>query len=151
MYANRALCVYNQFKELCLIGASMLLLSLTLSWKSLAPYSGTSAVAGTVLYVVAFSLGAGPVPALLLPEMFASRIRAKAIALSLGVHWISNFVVGLSFPSVVGEFGVSSVYLCFASVCFVAAFYVMNNVVETKGRSLEEIELVLATAPYTGV
>jgi hypothetical protein len=39
-------------------------------------------------YVLAFSLGAGPVPGLLLPEIFASRIRAKAVALSLGVHWV---------------------------------------------------------------
>jgi MFS family permease len=47
--------------------ASMLLLSLFLSWKALAQYSGTLAVLRTVLYVVSFSLGAGPVPALLLP------------------------------------------------------------------------------------
>lgn len=40
-------------------------------------------------YVLSFSLGAGPVPALLLPEIFASRIRAKAVALSLGMHWVS--------------------------------------------------------------
>ena len=41
-------------------------------------------------YVLSFSLGAGPVPALLLPEIFASRIRAKAVALSLGMHWVSH-------------------------------------------------------------
>lgn len=41
-------------------------------------------------YVLSFSLGAGPVPALLLPEIFASRIRAKAVALSLGMHWVSE-------------------------------------------------------------
>ena len=41
-------------------------------------------------YVLSFSLGAGPVPALLLPEIFASRIRAKAVALSLGMHWVSK-------------------------------------------------------------
>lgn len=40
-------------------------------------------------YVLSFALGAGPVPALLLPEIFASRIRAKAVALSLGMHWVS--------------------------------------------------------------
>lgn len=40
-------------------------------------------------YILAFSLGAGPVPALLLPEIFASRIRAKAVSLSMGVHWVS--------------------------------------------------------------
>jgi MFS family permease len=49
------------------MATSMLLLSLFLSWKALAQYSGTLAVLRTVLCVVSFSLGAGPVPALLLP------------------------------------------------------------------------------------
>jgi len=126
------------------MAVSMLLLSLSLSWKALAQYSGTLAVLGTVLYVVSFSLGAGPVPALLLPEIFASRIRAKAVSLSLGMHWVSNFVIGLYFLSVVNKFGISKVYLGFATVCLLAVIYVANNVVETKGRSLEEIERALS-------
>lgn len=125
------------------MAASMLLLSLSFTWKVLAPYSGTLAVLGTVLYVLSFSLGAGPVPALLLPEIFASRIRAKAVALSLGMHWISNFVIGLYFLSVVNKFGISTVYLGFATVCLLAVLYIAINVVETKGRSLEEIERAL--------
>ncbi|KAG6382348.1 hypothetical protein SASPL_157986 [Salvia splendens] len=116
------------------------------TWKALAPYSGTLAVLGTVLYVLSFSLGAGPVPALLLPEIFSSRIRAKAVALSLGMHWISNFVIGLYFLSVVTKFGISTVYLGFASVCLLAVMYISGNVVETKGRSLEEIERALSPA-----
>ncbi|KAL2551855.1 Plastidic glucose transporter 4 [Forsythia ovata] len=128
------------------MAASMLLLSLTFTWKTLAPYAGTLAVLGTVLYVLSFSLGAGPVPALLLPEIFASRIRAKAVALSLGMHWISNFVIGLYFLSVVTKFGISTVYLGFASVCLLAVVYIAGNVVETKGRSLEEIERALNPA-----
>ncbi|KAK6125219.1 hypothetical protein DH2020_041044 [Rehmannia glutinosa] len=116
------------------MAASMLLLSLSFTWKVLAPYSGTLAVLGTVLYVLSFSLGAGPVPALLLPEIFASRIRAKAVALSLGMHWISNFVIGLYFLSVVNKFGISTVYLGFASVCILSVMYIAGNVVETKGR-----------------
>ncbi|KAH7682581.1 Sugar/inositol transporter protein [Dioscorea alata] len=125
------------------MAASMLLLSLSFTWKVLAPYSGNLAVIGTVLYVLSFSLGAGPVPALLLPEIFASRIRAKAVALSLGMHWVSNFVIGLYFLSVVNKFGISKVYLGFATVCFLAVLYIAGNVVETKGRSLEEIERAL--------
>lgn len=128
------------------MAASMLLLSLSFTWKVLAPYSGTLAVLGTVLYVLSFSLGAGPVPALLLPEIFASRIRAKAVALSLGMHWISNFVIGLYFLSVVNKFGISSVYLGFSAICLLAVLYIIGNVVETKGRSLEEIERALNPA-----
>ncbi|KAJ9540935.1 hypothetical protein OSB04_027441 [Centaurea solstitialis] len=125
---------------------SMMLLSLSFTWKVLAPYSGPLAVIGTVLYVLSFSLGAGPVPALLLPEIFASRIRAKAVALSLGMHWISNFVIGLYFLSVVTKFGISKVYLGFASICILAVMYIAGNVVETKGRSLEDIERELSPA-----
>ncbi|XP_004288655.1 PREDICTED: plastidic glucose transporter 4 [Fragaria vesca subsp. vesca] len=126
------------------MAASMLLLALSFTWSVLAPYSGTLAVAGTVLYVLSFSLGAGPVPALLLPEIFASRIRAKAVSLSLGMHWISNFVIGLYFLSFVTKFGISSVYLGFSAVCLLAVLYIAGNVVETKGRSLEDIERALS-------
>ncbi|KAJ0692366.1 putative major facilitator, sugar transporter, major facilitator superfamily [Helianthus annuus] len=126
------------------MAASMLLLSLSFTWKILTPYSGPLAVIGTVLYVLSFSLGAGPVPALLLPEIFASRIRAKAVALSLGMHWISNFFIGLCFLSVVTTFGISKVYLGFGCICILAVMYIASNVVETKGRSLEDIERELS-------
>ncbi|XP_031490221.1 plastidic glucose transporter 4-like isoform X2 [Nymphaea colorata] len=72
------------------MAASMLLLFVSFTWKALASYAGVLAVLGTVMYVLSFSLGAGPVPALLLPEIFASRIRAKAVALSLATHWSEN-------------------------------------------------------------
>ncbi|KAE8799429.1 putative plastidic glucose transporter 3 [Hordeum vulgare] len=44
-------------------------------------------VGGILLFVLAFSLGAGPVPGLLLPEIFPNKIRAKAMALCMSVHW----------------------------------------------------------------
>ncbi|XP_027350595.1 plastidic glucose transporter 4-like [Abrus precatorius] len=128
------------------MAASMLLLFVSFTWKVLAPYSGTLAVFGTVLYVLSFSLGAGPVPALLLPEIFASRIRAKAVSLSLGTHWITNFVIGLYFLSVVNKIGIGIVYLGFSIVCLLTVLYIAGNVVETKGRSLEEIERALSPA-----
>ncbi len=61
-------------------------------------------------------------------------------------HQISNFVIGLYFLSVVTKFGISSVYLGFATVCLLAVLYIAGNVVETKGRSLEEIERALNPA-----
>ena len=41
-------------------------------------------------FVLAFSLGAGPVPGLLLGEIFPNRIRAKAMAICMCVHWVST-------------------------------------------------------------
>jgi len=126
------------------MAVSMLVLALSSAWRALQTVSAVLAVLGTVSYILAFSIGAGPVPALLLAEMFASRIRAKAMALSFGVHWVSNFIIGLLFLAVVEKVGVSVVYLGFGAVCALGTFYVSNNVVETKGRSLEEIERELS-------
>lgn len=61
---------------------------------------------------------------------------------------VSNFVIGLYFLSVVTKFGISKVYLGFASVCLLAVLYISGNVVETKGRSLEEIERELNPAVW---
>ena len=66
--------------------------------------------------------------------------------MSLGMHWVSNFIIGLYFLSVINKFGINKVYLGFATVCLLAVIYVENNVVETKGRSLEEIERALSAA-----
>ncbi|GJX97178.1 plastidic glucose transporter 4 [Tanacetum coccineum] len=117
------------------VAASMLLLSLSFTWKVLAPFSGPLAVIGTVLYVLSFSLGAGPVPALLLPEHISLLSRIQ----------ITNFFIGLCFLSVVTQFGISKVYLGFATICILAVMYIASNVVETKGRSLEDIERELST------
>ncbi|XP_037494789.1 uncharacterized protein LOC110010015 [Jatropha curcas] len=56
---------------------------------------------------------------------------------------ISNFFIGLYFLSVVTKFGISTVYLGFSAICLLAVLYMAGNVVETKGRSLEEIERAL--------
>lgn len=41
--------------------------------------------------VLTFSVGAGPVPSLLLSEILPGRIRAKAMAICMSVHWVMAF------------------------------------------------------------
>jgi hypothetical protein len=90
-----------------------------------------------------FALGAGPVPALLLPEIFPDRIRAKGMAVAMCVHWVANFLVGLMFLHLLETLGAGILYTFFTTVCLAAALFVKKNVLETKGRSLEEIESLL--------
>ena len=53
---------------------------------------------------------------------------------------VCNFLVGLFFLDLVEKFGVSPVYASFGGVSLVAAIFANYFIVETKGRSLEEIE-----------
>lgn len=66
------------------------------------------------------------------------------MSVAITVHWICNFAVGQLFLSAVGLFGISGVYMGFAAVCIVAALFVSTCIIETKGRSLEEIERAMA-------
>ncbi|XP_008242679.1 PREDICTED: probable plastidic glucose transporter 2 isoform X2 [Prunus mume] len=100
-------------------------------------------VGGMLMFVLTFALGAGPVPGLLLPEIFPSRIRAKAMAVCMSVHWVINFFVGLLFLQMLEQFGPRLLYSIFGTFCMLAVVFVKRNVVETKGKSLQEIEIAL--------
>ncbi|XP_073007588.1 probable plastidic glucose transporter 2 isoform X1 [Typha latifolia] len=100
-------------------------------------------VGGMLLCVLVFALGAGPVPGLLLSEIFPNGIRAKAMALCMSVHWVVNFFVGFLFLRLLEQLGPLILYSIFASFCLLAAIFVNRNVMETKGKSLQEIEIAL--------
>ncbi len=76
--------------------------------------------------------------------MFLSFFAGRSMSLAMVTHWICNFLVGQVFLSAVSTFGVPTVYVFFAAICFITVAFVAKAVVETKGRSLEEIELASA-------
>ncbi|KAG5225681.1 hypothetical protein OIU77_006010 [Salix suchowensis] len=100
-------------------------------------------VGGMLMFVFTFAIGAGPVPGLLLPEIFPSRIRAKAMAVCMSVHWVVNFFVGLLFLRLLEQLGPRILYTIFGTFCLMAVVFVKRNVTETKGKSLQEIEIAL--------
>ncbi|KAF3443417.1 hypothetical protein FNV43_RR13099 [Rhamnella rubrinervis] len=105
--------------------------------------SHNSSILGTVLYIFSFAVGAGPVTGLIIPEISSNRTRGKIMGFSFSVHWVCNFLVGLFFLELVEKFGVAPVYASFGGVSLLAAVFATYFVVETKGRSLEEIEMSL--------
>lgn len=56
---------------------------------------------------------------------------------------VCNFLVGLFFLNLVEIFGVASVYGAFGGISLISALFCYYFLVETKGRSLEEIEISL--------
>ncbi len=66
------------------------------------------------------------------------------MSLAMGSHWVCNFIVGQVFLGAVARVGVPGVYAFFAAVCLAAVPFVHGSVVETTGRTLEDIELAMA-------
>ncbi|KAI1429090.1 general substrate transporter [Xylaria sp. FL1777] len=71
-------------------------------------------------------------------EIFPLSLRAKGNALCTASLWISNFVVAQVSPPIESATGYG-LYILFIIICIFAFFFVRFALVETKGRSLEEM------------
>lgn len=65
------------------------------------------------------------------------------ISLNFEFFQVVNFFVGLLFLRLLEQFGAQLLYSTFATFCVIAAIFVRKNVVETKGKTLQEIEVAL--------
>ncbi|MQL89041.1 hypothetical protein Taro_021609 [Colocasia esculenta] len=70
------------------MAVAMALQATASSFQNYVSWSLYISVFGMLMFVLAFALGAGPVPGLLLPEIFSNRIRAKAMAICMCAHWV---------------------------------------------------------------
>lgn len=141
----------NQGRKKLLVGSylgmafSMFIIALAIVSPIEEDLSHTLSVVGSLAYIFSFAIGAGPVTGLVIPELSSAQMRSKIMGFSFSIHWIFNFLVGLFFLDLVENFGVAPVYGAFGVVSICAAIFGTYFIVETKGRSLEEIEISLAS------
>jgi len=102
------------------------------------------AVLAMTVTFLAFQQGAiSPVTWLMLSEIFPMRMRGFGMGVAAVVLWLTNFVIGLVFPSLVSGIGISSTFFLFVVAGLVSLAFVKRCVPETKGRSLEALEAEL--------
>ncbi|WP_260489480.1 sugar porter family MFS transporter [Listeria booriae] len=106
---------------------------------------GTEALPYVVLSLtvtfLAFQQGAiSPVTWLMLSEIFPQRLRGIGMGTTVFCLWITNFLVGFSFPILLAHVGLSITFFMFAVLGVFAILFVKKYLPETKGHSLEQIE-----------
>lgn len=97
----------------------------------------TLALSSAYLYIVMFAMTWGPVCWVLLGEMFPNRIRGAALASAGLVQWGANFIVSMTFPSLLRCIGLGGAYAIYATAALISFFLVRVCVRETKGVALE--------------
>lgn len=98
------------------------------------------------IFVGAFSCTWGPVGWIYPSEIFPQPIRSRAISLTTATNLLMNYLVGLFMPILREKLG-WIVYVIFALVALAMFAVVYFYFPETRGRSLEEMDLVFGTAP----
>lgn len=96
------------------------------------------------LYVFAFGLSWGPCVWILLGEMFPNSIRGTAMAVAVFAQWMANWLVTVSFPSLVEALGATAPYLIYCSFAALSWFIVRRYVPETRGKKLEAMSTATA-------
>ena len=99
------------------------------------------AVASVAAFVGFFAIGLGPVFWLLISEIFPLALRGRAMSLATVANWGFNLVVSATFLNLVAAAGESGTFFTYAALSVVALGFVIALVPETKGHSLEQIEL----------
>ena len=102
------------------------------------------AVLAMTVTFLAFQQGAiSPVTWLMLSEIFPMRMRGFGMGVAAVVLWLTNFVIGLVFPSLVSGIGISMTFFLFVAAGVLSLAFVKRYVPETKGRTLETLEAEL--------
>lgn len=135
-------------KPLMMIGAlgmaiSMLALGMTFFLGQL----GIVSLVFMLTYTAFFAMSWGPVTWVLLSEIFPNNIRG-AMSIAVAAQWIANLIISWTFPIMDGNpwltdhFHKGFPYWIYGLMGIVAALFVWKMVPETKGKSLEEMEMM---------
>ncbi len=98
-------------------------------------------VVSIAAYVSFFAIGLGPVFWLLIAEIFPLAIRGRGMSIATVTNWAFNMLVSLTFLDLLSSVGQSTTFLFYAALTALAGLFTWYLVPETKGRSLEEIEM----------
>lgn len=120
----------------------LFVLGLTLSLLGDGPVGIKLAILSVCGNVAFFSIGIGPICWVLSSEIYPLRLRAQASALGAVGSRVSSGLVAMSFLSVSRAITVGGTFFIFSAISALSVFFVFKCVPETKGKSLEQIEML---------
>ena len=101
--------------------------------------AGAVLIVFTCLFIVAFATTWGPLVWAIVGELYPTRHRATCMALATASNWLLNFLISFFTTFITDK--INYWYgMVFGGSCLVLAFIVFFFLIESKDRSLEEID-----------
>jgi len=94
-------------------------------------------------YVAIFAVSYGTVAYVIISEIFPIHVRGIAVSIATFALWGGNFFVSRFFPVLVENISAANTFFIFSATSIAALIFVVTMVPETKGKTLEEIEIEL--------
>lgn len=131
-------------KPLMLIGSLGLAVLYVLLAVALQQQFKAGFVSVIVLLAIAFyATSLAPVTWVLISEIFPNKIRGIATSVSIVSLWGAYFILVFTFPVLAEKLGTYGPFWMYSIICLLGFFFVKIKVKETKGKTLEELEIVV--------
>jgi len=99
----------------------------------------------TLCAIACYAMSLAPVTWVLISEIFPNRIRGLGVSIAVSALWAASFVLVYTFPWMNRVLGSSGTFVTYGIVCLAGFLFVKTSVPETRGKSLEEIQSIIAT------
>ncbi|KYK58156.1 glucose transporter-like protein [Drechmeria coniospora] len=106
-----------------------------------------AAVAFSCIFIFFFASTWGPLAWVVTGEIFPLKVRAKSLSITTATNWLFNWAIAYSTPYLV-NYGdgyanlQSKIFFIWFGCCFICIAFVWFYIYETKGLTLEEIDLM---------
>ncbi|XP_043718762.1 sugar transporter ERD6-like 16 isoform X1 [Telopea speciosissima] len=97
------------------------------------------AVAGVLIYIGSFAIGMGPVPWVIMSEIFPINVKGAAGSVVTLVCWFGAWAVSYTFNSFM-DWSSAGTFFFYSGVSAITVLFVAKFVPETKDKTLEEIQ-----------
>jgi sugar porter (SP) family MFS transporter len=123
-------------------GMTVSLFMLAYSFHNQSSFGAAPGVVATIclmVYITCFAFSMGPIAWILVSEVFPLQLRGRGVALATLASGAANFLVSLTFLSLIQAAGNSATFLLYGAFCILTLLFVRFVIPETKGRELETI------------
>lgn len=131
-------------RGLMLSGAlGLTLIYLATGWAYHENIKGLIPVVLVIAAIACYCYSLAPITWVILSEIFPNRIRGGAMSVSIVALWMGNFVLSQTFPVMYEKLGLARCFWVYAAICLSGFLFIYFKLPETKGKTLEQIELEL--------
>ena len=127
------------------MGLSLLVMSVILKFDSGSQVAAIVSAIALTVYVAFYAATWAPVTWVFISEVFPLNIRGLGTSLCSATNWAANMLVSLTFPTMLSAMGLANSFLFYAAICAICIWFTHTQFMETRGKSLEDIEADLRT------